>query len=162
MLRAPDMQTGKTRTLLPLVAACCLPLAAVACDKSGADAQREADKAQAQSTTQITNAQVEADKKVAQAQHDFDMTREDYRHDMQAKLDDLDKKIADLDAKSKTDVGHAKAKLDANLPSIHAQRAAFGRDFASIQSDTAMTWDSSKARLDKEWDALKSAVDKAD
>ena len=107
-----DMQTLKPRTLVGLVA-CCLPLAALACDQSDGEAQREADNAQAQSTTQITNAQVEADKKKAEAQHDFKTTRENYRHDVQTKLDDLDQTIADLDAKAKADTGHAKAKLDA-------------------------------------------------
>ena len=43
------------------IAACCLPLLAFACDKSGAEAQREADKAQAEANTKTTGAQVEAD-----------------------------------------------------------------------------------------------------
>lgn len=144
------------------IAACCLPLLAFACDKSGTEAQREADKAQAEANTKTTGAQVEADKKIADVQKDFSKTREDYRHDVQTKLDDLDKKISDLDAKAKKETGNTKAKLDANLPSLHTQRAAFGKDFASLQTDTAATWDASKARIDKEWTALKDAVDKAD
>jgi hypothetical protein len=145
----------------------------LACDKSGTEAQREADKAQAEANTKTTsaqyeadkkstNAQAEADKKVAEAQGSFDKTREDYRHDVQNKLDDLDKTLGELDAKAKKETGSKKAKLDANLPSVHKQRDAFAKDFASMQYDTATTWDASKKRIDNEWDALKKSVDKID
>ena len=142
--------------------ACCLPMFAFACDKSAADAQKEADKAQSEANTKTTSAQVEADKKIADAKLSFAKTREDYRHDVQSKLDTLDKKIADLDAKAKTATGTAKSKLDANLTSLHTQRDLFAKDFGSIDRDTAATWDSSKMRLDKEWDALKDQASKAD
>ena len=161
MLGARLMDTIMNRSILRIVA-CCLPLVAFGCNKTGTEAQREADNAQAQANTETTSAQVEADKKVADARNSFAKTREDYRHDMQTKLDDIDKKIADLDAKSKKETGNAKAKLDANLSGIHAQRNAFTKDFGSVENDTAVTWDASKARLDKEWTALKDAVDKAD
>jgi hypothetical protein len=157
------------------VLALCAPLSlfAFACDKSGSEAQREADQAQAQaqkdesqaqaeSTTRITNAQVEANKKVSEAERDFQNTREDYRHSMQSKLDDLDKKISDLDIKRMKATGKTKAKLDSKLPDVHTRRDAFARDFSTIENDTAATFDASKARLDKEWSDLKSAVDKAD
>ena len=161
MLGGGPMETIMNRSILRLVA-CCVPLLAFGCNKTGTEAQREADNAQAQANTKTTSAQVEADKKVADARNSFAKTREDYRHDMQTKLDDLDKKIADLDAKSKKQTGHTKAKLDSELPNIHAQRNAFAKDFDSVENDTATTWDASKARLDKEWTALKDAVDKAE
>jgi len=160
------MKITTTLSVLPIVLL-------IACDKSGTDAQREADKAQAEANTKTTsaqyeadkksaNAQAEADKKIGEAQNSFDKTREDYRHDMQSKLDDLDKKLAELDAKAKKETGSKKAKLDANLPSAHTQRDAFVKDFSSMQYDTATTWDASKKRIDNEWDALKKSVDKID
>lgn len=154
------MDTKMNRSIVRVMA-CFLPLMAFACDKSAAEAQNEANKAQTEANTKTTSAQVEADKKIADAQHSFAKTREDYRHDVQVKLDDLDKKIADLDAKSKKATGTAKTKLDANLAGVHAQRDAFSKDFASIDRETAMTWDASKARLEKEWDALNEQVDHA-
>jgi hypothetical protein len=149
------------------------PLAALACDKSGTEAQQKADKAvaeankesaqaQNESTTRITNAQVEADKKVAEAERSFASTRENYRHDVQTKIDDIDKKIVDLDAKAKTATGKKKAELDANLPTIHARRDAFVRNFQGISADTALTWDATKSRLDKDWKDLHDLVDKVD
>ncbi|MBX3193252.1 MAG: hypothetical protein KF819_40080 [Labilithrix sp.] len=148
-------------------------LAAAACDKSGTEAQEKANRAQAEanedinranaeSTTKITNAQVEADKKIAEAQNSFATTVEDYRHTMQGRLDDLDKKLVDLDAKSRKATGQTKAKIDTNLPKLRVQRDAFVSDFKAIDTATASTWDATRARLDKEWNDLKTAVDKVD
>ncbi len=149
------------------------PLAVLACDKSGTEAQREADRARveankesnqaaAEATTRITGAQIEADRKIAEAEKAFASTRENYRHDVQTKIDDLDKKLVDLDAKAKKATGKKKAELDTSLPVIRQKRDAFVRDFQAIGSETAATWDGTKARLDKEWAELKASVDKID
>ncbi len=154
------------------------PFAGVACDKSGAEAQREADKAQQNATTKITNAQVEADKEAAKAQaeaneksekaqaeanekisaadKDFMKSREDYRHTAQSHLTDVDKKLADLDAKATKG-----EKVKADLTGLHAERNAFANDIDSLDRTTASNWDATKARLDKEWKDLKRAVDRA-
>jgi hypothetical protein len=81
---------------------------------------------------------------------------------MQRKLDDLDKDIAELDAKAKTATGKAKAELDAQLPSIHARRDAFARNLKALESTTATAWDATRTQGDKEWDELKLAVDRVD
>jgi len=137
----------------------------VACDKPGVEEQQKEQKAaqdnadqQNRAARESASAQADMNQKVATAQADFDKSRESYRHDTQTDLDDIDAKIAKLEANAKTATGKAKADLDAKLPSIRAQRASFGADFRSIQMATATTWDDQKARLEKEWDALKSAV----
>jgi regulator of protease activity HflC (stomatin/prohibitin superfamily) len=142
---------------------------AVACDKTGAEAQAQANEAQNKANTQVANAnseanqkiaqaQSEADKKIAAAQGDFAKTREDYRHLVQSNLDALNKEIGDLDAKAATS---KKPDLRAALPSLKSQRDAFVADFNSLGNASAVTWDGTKARLDKEWSDLKAAVDKA-
>jgi hypothetical protein len=142
------------------------------CDKA-ADDQRKANEAQAEAdkkiaeanrdhATKTTSAQVEADKKIAAAEGDFGKRREDYRHKVQGDLVDLDKKIADLDAKAKTATGKTKADLDTRLPQIHARRDAFAKSFNSVETATAPQWDDMKTRVDKEWSDLKALVDKAD
>lgn len=144
---------------------------AVGCDKA-ADEQQKAINAQTHANDQIvaanqdadrkgTSAQADADKKIAEAQAGFLKMREDYRHDTTTKLVDLDQKIAELDAKSKTAKGKTKADLDARLLQIRAQRDAFANDWKSIEVASAVTWDSTKARLDKEWSDLKTLVDRA-
>lgn len=143
---------------------------AIGCDKSGADAQAQANSAQASANRDIANAtneanakineaQAEADKKIAAARADFATTREDYRHQVQTQLDALDKEIAQLDAKAMTATGKTKADINARLPALKAQRAAFVNDVRSLDTTTATTWDATKARLDKEWADLKSAAD---
>ena len=146
---------------------------AVACDKSGTDAQTEVNKAQDKANDQIAKAndvvtttaaqaQAAADQKIAAVQADFATTREDYRHKIQSNLDTLTKELADIDAKAKTATGTAAADLRATIPALRAQRDAFVADVQSLDKSSAATWDATKARLDKEWVDLKAAVDKAD
>jgi hypothetical protein len=136
-----------------------------ACDQPGVTEQQKVQKAaqdnadqQDRAARESASAQADMNQKVGAAQADFEKTREDYRHSRQTDLDELDGKIAKLEAKEATATGKAKADLDAKLPQIRAQRAAFGADFRSLQSATAATWDDAKVRLDKEYDSLKAAV----
>ena len=142
------------------------------CNKA-ADEQQKATNAQVEANSKIdqanqeaaqkaNNAQAEADKKIAEAQAGFLKLREDYRHDMTSKLVDLDRKIAELEAKAKTETGKKKADLDAQLVTIHTQRDAFATDWKSIEAASALTWDATKNRLDKEWNELKVLVDHVD
>jgi hypothetical protein len=145
---------------------------AVGCNKA-ADEQRKADEARAEAnekiveanneaTKKINYAESQADEKVAEAQASFLKMREDFRHDMNEKVVELDKDIAELEAKAKTATGKAKADLDARLPQIRTQREAFAADYKTVDGATAVTWDGTKQRLEKEWKELKDAVDKAD
>ena len=143
----------------------------VGCDKAADDqnkanaAQAEADKkiadAKKEAADKSNNAQAEADKKIAAAEGDFGKRREDYRHKLQTDLIDLDKKIDNLEAKSKTATGKAKTDLDANLTTIRARRTTFAADMKALDTSTAVTWDDTKTRVEKEWTDLKALVDKA-
>jgi hypothetical protein len=115
-----------------------------ACAKNGADAQ-----AVPRSGTAET------------AQSDFARAREDYRHEKQSGLDLVDKTITDLEGKEKIAGAKAKTALDSVIPAVQAQRAAFTGDLRAIDDAGAAEWDSTKARLDKEWSELKAATDKA-
>ncbi len=150
-----------------------LPLAALACDKSGAEAQQKADKAQAQANQEITNATIEsdkkidkaqatADKKIAEADRDFAKTRDDFRHTATTNLADMDKKLADLDAKAKKATGKKKMDIEAGLPTLRTQRDAYAADLKNLDTATAATWDATRARVEKEWSDLKNAADKLD
>lgn len=143
-------------------------LMSAACDKPGVTEQQKEQKAaqdnaeqQDRAARESASAQADMNSKVASAQADFERTREDYRHSRQTDLDEIDAKIAKLEAGDRTATGKAKADLDARLPQIRAQRAALGADFRALQVTTATSWDDAKARVDKEWDSLKSAVDAA-
>jgi hypothetical protein len=140
-------------------------LMAVACDTPGVTEQQKESKAvqdnaeqQDRAARASASAQADMNQKIASAQADFERTREDYRHSRQTDLDEIDAKIAKLEASEPTLTGKAKTDLDTRLPQIRAQRAAFGTDLRAIQGTTAATWDDAKARVDKEWESLKSAV----
>jgi len=143
-------------------------MASAACDKPGVTEQQKEQKAaqdnadqQDRAARESASAQADMNQKVASAQSDFERTREDYRHSRQTDLDEIDAKIAKLEASATTATGKAKTDLDARLPQIHAQRAALGADFRALQQTSASLWDDAKARVDKEWESLKSAVDSA-
>ena len=143
-------------------------LMSAACDKPGVTEQQKEQKAaqdnaeqQDRAARESASAQADMNSKVASAQADFERTREDYRHSRQTDLDEIDAKIAKLEAGDRTATGKAKADLDAKLPQIRAQRAAIGADFRALLVTTSASWDDAKARVDKEWDSLKSAVDAA-
>ena len=157
------------RTVFASILALCMGLT-IGCNRA-ADEQRKADEARAEADKKIADtnqeaqqrinsAQADADQKVADANANFLKLRENYRHDVTQNLVDLDKKIADLEAKAKTATGKTKAQLEADLPGIRDQRDNFVRDYRTIETASASTWDNTKARLDKEWDELKKAVDR--
>lgn len=154
------------------VVAALLVTSVVACDRpaekdqeKATQAQNEANekiaKAQKESTTKITSAQVEADKKVAEAQASFAKTREDYRHSTENDLTDLQAKIDKMEADAKKATGKTKADAELALRDIRVRRDAYKADRAALDNATALTWDDTKARLDKEWDALKTSVSHA-
>ena len=158
-------------TTLSMCVALSLPLAA-GCNKA-ADEQQKADQARtdadkkvneanSEATDKINAARADADKKVADAQASFLKLREDYRHDVTADLVKVDKDIADLEAKAKTEKGKKKADIEAALPNIHSLRESVTSEYRSLEMSSAITWDDSKARVDKAVDDLKKAVSKAD
>ena len=138
----------------------------VACDKPGETEQRKEvaanersaeARAQAERNSQI--AQAESERAIAAARADFERRREDYRHDRQLDLSDVNRKLLDLEAKQKTATGKERASLDANLPILRSRRDAFIGDLQRLDNATPTSWDGARASLDKEWDALKAALD---
>jgi hypothetical protein len=71
---------------------------------------------------------------------------------VQSHLADIDKKLADLDAKVRKG-----GKLTVDIHDLHLRRDAFAADAQNVTTATAATWDGTKARLDKEYDDLKAA-----
>jgi hypothetical protein len=128
-----------SRSIILCLALGAVPLCCLACEKEGATTSAEGDAAQSE----------------------FAKVREDYRHQRQTELDSLDKTLADVEAKGKTSVAKTKTDLDASLAAIKAERTAFMSDLRALDGVGAPTWDSAKARLDKEWADLKMAAERA-
>lgn len=145
---------------------------AVACSDDAAEMRQNASKAQADANVKIDaanatadqtirTAQADADSKIAAERAKFTALREDYRHKVTLNLVDLDKKIADADAKASKSTGKTKAQIDARLVAVHADRDAFARDFATLDQESSATWDAATARMDLEWKNLVARVDEA-
>ena len=54
-----------------------------------------------------------------------------------------------------------KTDLELSLAQIRTRRLAFTGDLAKVETATAVQWDDTKARMDKDWTDLKAMVDKA-
>jgi hypothetical protein len=139
-----------------------------ACDKPGEAEQKKevaANQRAAEATTEATRksqiAQGQSDTTIAAARADFEKSREDYRHGRQQDVASINQKVADLDAKQKTATGKERATLDANLPALRSRRDTFVVDLRRLDDATPASWDGARASLDKEWDALKTALDAA-
>jgi hypothetical protein len=131
-----------------------------ACDKA-ADDQKKVDVANDEANEKIAVATRAADAKVAAANASFMKLREDYRHTTTTNLVDLDHDIAVLAAKAAQLPARAKQDMDARLVDIRAGRAAFMRDYGSLDTAIGAAWDVTRARLDAEWSDLKALVSKA-
>jgi hypothetical protein len=131
-------------------------------DEARAEADKEVTEANREATDKINAAQSDADKKVAEAQANFLKLREDYRHKVSEDLVSVDKSIADLDAKALKAKGKDKTEIDAAMPNIRSLRENVTTEYRSLELASAITWDESKARVDKAIDELKKAIDKVD
>ncbi|HEY3822018.1 MAG TPA: hypothetical protein VGL81_32855 [Polyangiaceae bacterium] len=122
---------------------------------------KQAQEPQTQPANSTPADQSEAEKKIASTRADFEKSRDDFLHSKQIDLDNLNQKVADLDANDKTATGKKKADLDAQLPKIHAMRDGYVNDLKNIQYATPQSWDMTKQRLDKEWKTLDDTVKNA-
>lgn len=137
------------------------------CDKGGAtERQREGQAngqlAQARNEASQWTLSAQAAANIAAARADFEKTREAYRHARAADLTDLDKKIAEREAKENVSNDETEAQLQAAPSVVREKVVASARDMSTLDNATASAWDEGKAKTGRgEWDALKSAVDKA-
>lgn len=152
----------------PIAMIALLSVSSLACDKPGVserqketNASEEARNAANEAQRHMQSAQAEAEKTISTARADFETTREDYLHRRRLDLIELDAKIANIDANARTATSNTKADVQARLSAIGAQRTAFAHHLQTLDTATGATWDSSRASLDEEWDALKKAVDDA-
>lgn len=144
---------------------------AVGCENA-ADQQRKADQAQADANAKAIEAQRDADasarhaqadanREIADAQEKFSKMREEYRHDLESKLVDVDKEIAGLRSQALTKTGKEKAQIESNLPIIEQRRSSLTDAFQRLEQASATTWDQAKSEVEKRWSELKDSVQAA-
>ncbi len=145
--------------LLSFAAACDRPAVEERANRAQTEANDKITAAKDEAARKISDAQAEADKRIAAAKVEFTKTLEDYRRSTQANLDELNKKIDALDAKSKTLQGKARMDLEGSVGTIRVMRDAFVADRKSLETTTATVWDDTKQRLDQEWNDLDARVE---
>jgi vacuolar-type H+-ATPase subunit H len=157
-----------SRLIISMTAMTALLASLMACDPPGqTEAQKEtkateqAVNARSEAEQRAQNAQAEADKEIAAARADFAKAREEYLHSKRLDLVSLDTKIMNLESKAQIATGKAKANLDAEIAKILTQRDVFVHHMSGLETEVAAAWDTAKANLEKEWDALRSTVDHA-
>jgi vacuolar-type H+-ATPase subunit H len=157
-----------SRLIVSMTAMTALLASLGGCDQPGqTEAQKEtkateqAVNARNQAEQQAQNAQAEADEKIAAARADFAKAREDYLHNKRLDLVALDTKIMNLESKAQASTGKAKATLDAEIAKILTERDVFVHHMSGLETEVAATWDTAKANLENEWNALRSTVEHA-
>jgi uncharacterized protein YPO0396 len=145
-----------------LTTALALAPAVFACDrdKTGAEIQAETNKAQQKASAEVEKASDQVRLTSALAENDFAKTREDYRHNLQSNVDELNRKLDELDESATKATGKAKDDLRARSGSLHAEADALAKDLRSLDTASVETFDATRARLDKEWKHLKADADR--
>jgi hypothetical protein len=113
------------------------------------------------STTSITSAELEAQKEAAEAILDWRTSREEYRRNLTLGVQSMDRTILHLERRAKVAERRNRAVFDATLPRIRARRADLQRDLPLLDLATQSTWEATRTRLDRDWDALMSAMNRA-
>lgn len=127
--------------------------------KAQTTANKEISEADRDADQKARDAQATANKTIAGATSEFDKLREAYRHSTTTALNDLDARIATLDAEALSANGSDKAARAGRLEVIRTNRSAFINVYNSLDQASMASWDGQRARVDARWTALKASVD---
>ncbi|QDT40737.1 hypothetical protein Pan241w_07950 [Gimesia alba] len=86
--------------------------------------------------------------------------RDEYARQINQKLDDLNKKIAELEAKGDKLKEDAKTKWNERLKNLKQNRDQMSQQLEEFNKSSADAWDGLKRDLDIAWTNLKQAYDK--
>ena len=142
------------------------------CDRSPAEAQRDAREAQRRADQESAEVQRRADEIARQAQakaneaaqraeQTFIRARNEFRALIEKDLDDLSGQIDDLKLRASKAKGKSKLELDAAVKSLEGQRLAFKRDLEGLEKTSAQDFEAMKARLNADIAAMKKSLNDA-
>lgn len=149
-----------------------LALSLGACGRSPAEAQAKANEAEARAVQTAAEVRSEADLEVAKAQAKADVearkadevltkARDDLRTSARRDLDDISKRVDDLEKKAEQTSGRHRADVNAALKDIDVKRAAVDKDITSLAYADASDFERLKADLGTKLDDLEKAVTEA-
>jgi hypothetical protein len=128
-------------------------------------AQNEADEKAAQANAEarhdIAKGQAKANEEIRAANQDIVKARNDFQVTTQKEVNEIDNKIDDLKVKAQKSTAKAKTDFNDAMKVVDTKRAALDTDLRSIDTQAGQTFDSYRAKVDKEIDDLKKSIDVA-
>lgn len=140
--------------------------ALVGCNKSD---QQDAERVQREAGEKAQKAQLEANEKISEARREAEKAANDAaqerskaRVELQKEVDSVDRKISYLKERAATVKGTAKKNADVAQSETETRRATLRERFRKLETETGAAWDSAKAEVERDINALKSSVDSWD
>jgi len=134
-------------------------------NESANKAQREADekiqKANEEARQDMAKGQAKANEQIRSANQDIVKKRNDYHATTQKEVSEIDNKIDDLKVKAQKSAATTKTDFNDAMKVVDTKRAALDTDLRNIDNQAAQTFDSYRAKVDKEIDELKKSIDVA-
>ena len=128
-------------------------------------AQREADeksmKANDEARQDMAKGQAKANEQIRAANQDIVKQRTDYHASAQKEVSEIDNKIDDLKVKAQKATPKPKAEFNDAMKVVDTKRAALDTDLRNLDTQPPQTFDSYRAKVDKEIDELKKSIDVA-
>jgi hypothetical protein len=128
-------------------------------------AQNEADekvvKANDEARHDMAKGQAKANEEIRSANQDIVKQRNDYHVTMQKEVSEIDNKIDDLKVKAQKSTPKPKTEFSDAMKVVDTKRAALDSDLRNIDTQAPQTFDSYRAKVDKEIDDLKKSIDVA-
>jgi DNA repair exonuclease SbcCD ATPase subunit len=127
-------------------------------------AQNEADEKAAQANSEarhdMAKGQAKANEEIRSANQDIVKQRNDYHVTVQKEVSEIDNKIDDLKVKAQKATA-PKADFTDAMRTVDTKRAALDSDLRTLDIQVPQTFDSYRAKVDKEVDDLKKSIDVA-
>jgi len=129
-------------------------------------AQNEADERAAQATAEarhdMAKGQAKANEEIRSANQDMVKQRTDYQVKAQKEVNEIDNKIDDLKVKAQKAEPKRKTDFNEAMKVVDSKRSALDTDLKTLDTQVpAQTFDSYRAKVDKEIDELKKSIDVA-
>jgi len=124
------------------------------------EANEKAAQAQAEANRDMAKEQAKANETIRSANQDVVKDRNDYQVRTQKSVNEIDNKIDQLKVKAQTAKPKAKDDFVAAMREVENKRAALDSDFRALR-DQPESFDSLRAKLDREITDLKKSVDVA-
>jgi hypothetical protein len=130
-----------------------------------AKAHNEADEKMVQANEEarhdIAKGQAKANEEIRAASQDIVKARNDFHASTQKEIHEIDNKIDDLKVKAQKATDKPKPEFTEAMRVVDTKRAALDSDLRNIDTQAPHTFDSYRAKVDKQLDELKKSIDVA-